>query len=172
MKIKAIALSVLLAASMACAVNNATAAGDIGSTFPADINVVELFDTDVTDAIDSVGVDSFVVLGPYKLCAADGQPMYAAFKAFYAPDFMATGDSAVLEYAFTTGASLADTTPTFTAVDTATDAGEAGAYTAFTSQAARGIVFKIKAIGDTQLVIKKAIKILFKKSGTFYKQLQ
>lgn len=173
MKFKIAVFATLLAACAVLAANNTTVAGNAGKFTPIDVSMLTLFDTDITDACDSIGIDSFVVFGPYKLTDNNDQPAYSAFQAIYPPDGFTGGDSLVLEYQLTWGPSIGDTTAGYTAVDTATDTGERGTYTsiATSSMLGRAIIFKVKAIGDTQLIIKKPIHILFKKNLTYTKNM-
>jgi hypothetical protein len=166
MKCKSL-IVVLLMATAALAYNNATVAGNIGNIQPNNVALVTYGDLDITDAIDSIGADSFVVAGPYALAASSSSPMYAGFQVRYPPDLFTSGDSLVLSYQLTYGKAISDTTATWTAVDTVQDAGETGAYTSLASKAGVGIIFKLKAIGDEAAIIKKPIRILFAKAGTY-----
>jgi hypothetical protein len=147
--------------------NNTTVAGNVGSVVPSDVSWIEFYDNDITDAADSIGPDSNVVFGPYKLTDASGEPMYEGFQILCKMPFTASGDSIDILYSLCNGNTLADTT-TWKMIDTLAYT-ESCNYVSLDSAIAPAIAFKFHGFDATQVVILGRIRAYFRKAMTWNK---
>jgi hypothetical protein len=134
---------------------------------PSNITVIQL--TAGNGAYDTLAAtDDQKVYGPYNISVDQSRPMYTGFQAEFYPSVVSSTDSIQLSYQIIKGNALTDTTATWTAVDTCTDPGKQGNYSDISSKAGQAIVFKIKNIDATSVILQKKIRIAFKSASTEY----
>jgi len=134
---------------------------------PIDTKWYTLWDSDITDGIDSIATDNWVLRGPYPLTNATNSPQFKGFGII--AEALAAGDSLYLYYQMTRGASIADTVVgQWILADSVGLTGAAKLYVDISDEVGEYIWFKGINPTASESIIRE-IKVYFKKDYTYNK---
>lgn len=132
---------------------------------PSNVAVVQL-GTGTGAQYDTIAIAGQNVYGPYNLSVDKSRPQFKGFRLNSLTGTLDSGDSAEVSYQLISGTTLADTAPVWTPSDTLIATGKLGNYQDISSKTGLAIVFKVKNIDATALLVQKKLKVVFQAPST------
>jgi len=167
--VKILSALLVVAGLTQAAVTVGSAGNNTRGVTAANVRIIELTDADTSDAGDTISADAVSIYGPYKVADEYTAAQYKSFSVYAQGGLIASGDSIEISYQLISGTSLADTTATWTVIDTVATGGKALANVDISAKPARSIIFRILNIDSTRVEITDFIRVCFLKSETYNK---
>ena len=115
-------------------------------------------------ANDTLTINGINTWGPFPL-ARDGNSAAASYIVLHAPiSCVADGDTLAIDYQLLPTYSLSDTTATWTALDTVTDAGGMSGVDTIDNTGAVAIVYRIKDIEGSASQLLKRLRVMLREN--------
>lgn len=130
-------------------------------TSAANTNVIVLAEGRSDTAKDSLTAAKIALFPPFPLGGSKFKIKPSYFRCYAGSGVVASGDSIEISYQKIASNSIGDTTSTWVAFDTISSGGKAGNVVNISTTPGQSIVFRVKNIDATGVLIAKPIRICF-----------
>jgi hypothetical protein len=136
---------------------------------PQDVKTIQIVDEVMVRAIDSLFVGEKNIYGPYALTGNSEDPMFSSMSVYASAGLTESSDSVGMAYQVTPTSRLADTCAACW-TDIIDSIGDGGFKKAISSLPAGNFIwFQIRSEeGAGNILLQKPVRVVFKKSNTFY----